>query len=48
MTFVMPTDELIPSPTRLRGAKLDRHYTKRDEIMKVLHRQGLCTDEGID
>lgn len=33
---------------QIAGAKLDRHYTKRDEIMKVLHQQGLCTDEGID
>ena len=33
---------------QIAGAKLDRHHTKRDEIMKVLHQQGLCTDEGID
>lgn len=33
---------------QIAGQKLDRHRTKRDEIMKVLHQQGLCTDEGID
>lgn len=33
---------------QIAGAKLNRHCTKRDEIMKVLHQQGLCTDEGID
>lgn len=33
---------------QIAGTKLDRHHTKRDEIMQVLHQQGLCTDEGID
>lgn len=33
---------------QVAGAKLDRQYTKRDEIMKALHQQGLCTDEEID
>ncbi|MBB1080020.1 NADPH-dependent oxidoreductase [Limosilactobacillus sp. STM2_1] len=32
---------------QIAGPKLDQHYTKRDEIMKVLHQQGLCTDENI-
>ena len=33
---------------QIAGAKHDRHYTKRDEIMKVLHLQGLCPDAGFD
>lgn len=33
---------------QIAGPKLNRHHTSRDQIMDVLHQQGLCTDEGID
>ncbi|WP_179231195.1 nitroreductase family protein [Limosilactobacillus reuteri] len=33
---------------QIAGAKLERHYTTRAQLHKVLHQPRLCTDYGID